>query len=180
MKMKNYIFLVFCFVVFVGCKQGDTSQANSSSTTSVSSTFELPTVELASYPESFLKDKGLAEWEEFSKLHESMERLKELNFKDVEADLIALSARLNKILLADLPPTLEVPQIRSRFKVVQMQVLKSRYFTQHYKADSLIPSIVLVYDYYNALLSRMNTLDEGEGEVELDTLELKNRFYSSL
>ena len=176
MKNKNHFFLVLCFLISVRCNQTetDTSQFNSTSTTSNSSTLELPMVELAPYPEGFLKDNGLEEWEDFSKLHESMERLKELNFKDVEVDLIALSSRINKLILADLPPPLEVPQIRSRFKVVQMQVLKSRYFTQHYKSDSLTPSIVLIYDYYNALISRFNTLYEGEEGVDFEIIHLKN------
>ena len=64
-----------------------------------------------------------------------------------------------------------MPQIRSRLKVVEMQVQKSLYFTQHFREDSLIPSLNTIYVFYNALVSRMNTLEEENAAVYLENSE---------
>ena len=39
-----------------------------------------------------MKDNGLEEWEEFKNLYESLERMKELDFRDIEVNVLALSA----------------------------------------------------------------------------------------
>jgi hypothetical protein len=95
-----------------------------------------------------------------------MERLKELNFDGVEVDLIALSSRVKSLRSGPLPQKLEVPQIISRLKVVEMQVQKARYFTQYYKKDSLIPALNLLYDYYNGFVSRMVSLQNEDQDFE--------------
>ena len=95
-----------------------------------------------------------------------MERLKELNFDGIQVDLIALSSHIKKLRSGPLPRELEIPQIKSRLKVVEMQVQKARYFTQHYKADSLIPSLSLLYQYYNGFILRMVALQNENQEFE--------------
>ena len=120
---------------------------------------------LIEYPGVFLRSEGLEEWQDFKKLHESLKRLSDLNIRDVQVDLLALSGRLKEVSKKTLPGTLEVPQIRSRLKVVEMQAQKSRYFTKYYREDSLIPSLNKLYESYNALVSRMTTLDAENAAV---------------
>jgi len=108
----------------------------------------------------------LEEWEEVENLHESMERLKELNFDGVEVDLLALSSRVKKMRSGALPKKLDVPQLKSRLKVVEMQVQKARYFTQHYKKDSLLPALSLLYAYYNSFVSRMSSLKNEDQDFD--------------
>ena len=96
----------------------------------------------------------------------NLTHLKELNFDGVEVDLIGLSARVKSLRAGPLPQNLEVPQIISRLKVVEMQVQKARYFTQHYKKDSLIPALSLLYDYYNGFVSRMVSLQNEDQDFD--------------
>jgi len=126
---------------------------------------------LIEYPGVFLRSEGLEEWQDFKKLHESLKRLSNLNFRDVQVDLLSLSGRLKEVSKKTLPGTLEVPQIRSRLKVVEMQAQKSRYFTQYYREDSLIPSLNKLYESYNALVSRMTTLDAENAAVSQKNIE---------
>ena len=127
-------------------------------------------ISLNDYPKVFLKEEGIEEWEDFEKLHESMSRISELNLRDVTVELLALSARLKNFTKKKFPEKLEVPQIRSRLKVVQMQADKSRYFSMHYKKDSLVPSLEKLYEAYNALLSRMLTLKDETVAVSSKTV----------
>ncbi len=119
-------------------------------------------LELASYPEDLMKNNGLEEWEEFKNLYESFERMKELDFRDIEVNILALSSRIKNLLSKQIPGDFDTPQIRSRMKVVQMQTQKVKYFTRYYKKDSLIPSLKNLYKQYNSVIDRMLTLKEEE------------------
>jgi len=160
--------LLLFIITNTGCNDNKTETGLSSTDTTeinlISS--NKTSLNLIDYPKEFLQANELDQWEEFEKLHESMERLKELNFDGVEVDLIALSSRVKSLRSGPLPQKLEVPQIISRLKVVEMQVQKARYFTQHYKKDSLIPALDLLYDYYNGFVSRMVSLQNEDQDFE--------------
>ena len=166
--LNRFFFILILAIIFSSCnndknKNGETaSDKNEILLDSLSS----PNFELTKYPKEFISDYELEDWEGFEKLHQSMERLKELNFDGIQVDLIALSSHIKKLRSGPLPKELEIPQIKSRLKVVEMQVQKARYFTQHYKADSLIPSLSLLYQYYNGFILRMVALQNENQEFE--------------
>jgi len=166
--LNRFFFVLILAIIFSSCnndknKNGETaSDKNEILLDSLSS----PNFELIKYPKEFISDYELEDWEGFKKLHQSMERLKELNFDGIQVDLIALSSHIKKLRSGPLPRELEIPQIKSRLKVVEMQVQKARYFTQHYKADSLIPSLSLLYQYYNGFILRMVALQNENQEFE--------------
>jgi len=166
--LNRFFFVLILAIIFSSCnndknKNGETaSDKNEILLDSLSS----PNFELIKYPKEFISDYELEDWEGFKKLHQSMERLKELNFDGIQVDLIALSSHIKKLRSGPLPSELEIPQIKSRLKVVEMQVQKARYFTQHYKADSLIPSLSLLYQYYNGFILRMVALQNENQEFE--------------
>lgn len=165
-------FLCFLMLFFWSCSEPKITQSGTSVSSTTLPTIEplgIETLELAPYPEEDLKKIGVEGWEDFIQLHESMERLKKLNLNDIEVDLIVLSGQFKKI-MGPMPLEIETPEIKSRFKVVQMQVQKSKYYTQHYKNDSLVPSLKLVYQYYNALISRIETLNEEKTIQVIDSL----------
>ena len=101
-----------------------------------------------------------------------MDRLKEMDIRDIELNIIGLSSRLKDLISQDLPGGFETPQIRSRLKVVQMQTQKSRYFTRHYKKDSLLPSLRALYYHYNVLILRMIVLKEDENVAVSETKQM--------
>ena len=166
--MGSLRFFVLCLFFISACKNGAPLESTTSTTLEYNEEPSTPLIasfELAAYPEALLKETGLEEWEEFVNLYESFERLKELDLRDVEVNIIGISARIKKLTSDTLPGGFEAPQIRSRFKVVQMQTQKARYFTKHYKEDSLIPSLKALYGHYNALLLRMQILKQEESTV---------------
>jgi len=165
MKKIEYLFLLL--MILQSCNNTDQTVSSSPKVDSKDSLTlnQVINFNLIEYPAVFLKSEGLEEWQDFKKLHESLKRLSNLNLRDVQVDLLALSGRLKEVSKKTLPGTLEVPQIRSRLKVVEMQAQKSRYFTKYYREDSLIPSLNKLYESYNALLSRMKTLDDENAAV---------------
>ena len=158
--------LLLIVIAFSGCNDNKNGTGlTSTDTTEIELTPSNETsLNLVDYPKEFLIANELEEWEGFEKLHESMERLKELNFDGIDVDLIALSTRVKNSRSDPLPRKVELPQIKSRLKVLEMQVQKARYFTQHYKADSLVPALDLLYEYYNAFVVRMTALENENQE----------------
>ena len=128
--------------------------------------------ELVDYPEDFLKENELEEWDEFRSVYETMDRLKELDLRDIEVNIIGLSSLLKDLISGNLPEEFETPQLRSRLKVVQMQTQKARYFTRHYKKDSLIPSLKDLYGHYNAFVNRMIVLKQEQTTVISNSLTI--------
>ena len=171
--MGSLRFFMLYLLCFTACKNevplesttSSTLESNKKKASSMTARFEL-----AEYPEVFLKENGLEEWEEFIDLYDSFERLKELDLRDVQVNIIGISARVKKLVSNSLPGGFETPQIRSRLKVVQMQTQKSRYFTKYYKEDSLVPSLKKLYENYNALLERMQVLKQEESTVVSPTI----------
>ena len=165
MFIRNF-FLLLMVIVFSSCNSNKNAITVSQTTELVLDSLSSPKLKLIPYPEEFIEAYELEEWKDFEKRYESMERLKELNFDGIEVDLIALSSRIKQLRSGSLPRKLEVPQIKSRLKVVEMQVQKARYFTKHYKKDSLIPSLILLYEYFNGFVSRMKSLEKEDQEFE--------------
>ena len=83
-------------------------------------------------------------------MHNLFNQFRNLDFRNVDIEILKLSKSLKKLLSKKLPKEFEKPQIRSRLKVVFMQSQKSYYFTKHFKKDSLIPSLKELYKSYNA------------------------------
>lgn len=163
-KQNFIIFILFILLVSCESKQNKQGFTSSDTTLIVQDSLNSPQLDLIAYPEEFLAAFELVEWEGFKKLHQSMERLKELNFEGIEVDLIALSSYIKNLRSDPLPRKLEIPQIKSRLKVLEMQVTKARYFTRHYKSDSLVPALDLLYKHYNSFVLRMIALENENQE----------------
>ena len=168
--LRYFVLFLFCITA---CKNGKPVESTVSGTLANNEETSSPLTaqfDLVEYPEALLKENGLEEWEEFIDLYDSFERLKELDLRDVQVNIIGISARVKKLVSNSLPGGFETPQIRSRLKVVQMQTQKSRYFTKYYKEDSLVPSLKKLYENYNALLERMQVLKQEESTVVSPTI----------
>ena len=85
-SFRIFILIIFSFTSCIG---GNESRETESSTIE-SFIDEDPIIkvsfELVDYPEGFLKENGLEGWDEFRSLYETMDRLKELDLRDVEVN----------------------------------------------------------------------------------------------
>ena len=102
-SFRIFIFIIFSFT---SCTGGNESRETESSTVE-NFTDDDPIIkvsfELVDYPEDFLKENGLEGWDEFRSLYETMDRLKELDLRDVEVNIIGLSSILKDLISGNLP-----------------------------------------------------------------------------
>lgn len=173
MLAKLDFFAISALIVLcISCSPQKNPSATTASSTpaSLSDSLVKTSIELIDYPKDFLVENKLEDWETFEELHQSLERLKNLNFDGIEVDLLALTTRIKRLRAGSIPRKLNTPQITSRLKVVEMQVMKARYFTQYYKKDSLLPAVELIYTHYNDFVKRMISL-QNESQSVVDSEE---------
>ena len=175
-SMHFYIFNIFLFVIlFLSCKNHRTQNSNDSKeifeSQNQNGSDSNIDFKLSDYPQDIIKNYELESWDEFKNLHNLLNQLRILDFRNVDLEILKLNKILKNLLSKKLPEKFEKPQIRSRLKVVFMQSQKSYYFTKHFKEDSLISSLEELYKSYNSMISRMNNLEDELQEFDFGETE---------
>ena len=78
-----------------------------------------------------------------------------MNPKSLDVFLNGLSINIEKLEKSEFPEIFNKPQILSRLKLLRMQALNAKYFTEYYTKDSIKPALNELYSYYNSLIERM-------------------------
>jgi hypothetical protein len=125
---------------------------------------ERETTTLEKLPANFFENLEIDSWKDLTDLQESVERLATLNTKSIGTNLINLRGRTKRMVKSEYPDPFNIPAIKSRIKVLQMQSDKCLYFTRHYTKDSLQGALDKLYDQYNFLIKRIRSAGE-EDEV---------------
>tara|TARA_A100001015_G_scaffold121120_1_gene134285 strand:- start:450 stop:923 length:474 start_codon:yes stop_codon:yes gene_type:complete len=125
---------------------------------------ERETTTLEKLPANFFENLEIDSWKDLTDLQESVERLATLNTKSIGTNLINLRGRTKRMVKSEYPDPFNIPAIKSRIKVLQMQSDKCLYFTRHYTEDSLQGALDKLYDQYNFLIKRIRSAGE-EDEV---------------
>ena len=160
--------LVICSISYSSCSNPRTQNINTQEVLKGKKQKQINfniDLNLSDYPEKLLKNQGIDNWEEFKNLHNLFNQFRNLDYRNVDIEILKLSKSLKKLLSKKLPKKFEKPQIRSRLKVVHMQSQKSYYFTKHFKNDSLIPSLKKLFKSYNAVISRMYDFEDEKNEL---------------
>jgi len=85
-----------------------------------------------------------------------------MNPKSLDVFLNGLSINIEKLEKSEFPEIFDNPQILSRLKLLRMQSLKAKYFTEFYTKDSIKPALNELYSYYNSLIERMITITKED------------------
>ena len=105
---------------------------------------------------------GIEDWDNFVRFQNSVEGMAKMNPKSLDVFLNGLSINIRKLEKSDFPEIFDKPQILSRLKLVRMQALKAKYFTEFYSKDSIKPALNELYLFYNALIERMITITKED------------------
>ena len=117
---------------------------------------------LKSFPDNFFKVNGIDDWDSFERLQSSVEGMSKMNPKSLDVFLNGLSINIEKLEKSEFPEIFDNPQILSRLKLLRMQSLKAKYFTEFYTKDSIKTALNELYSYYNSLIERMITITKED------------------
>lgn len=157
-------FRFFLLVSIIGCDDL-TEVKEQSAADAVDSVVLTPpssAINIRKLPKDFFKNIEVEQWESFDDLQIAIEDLTKLNPEGVGVFLEGILNKTIELQNAPIPEVFDTPQIKSRIKLVQMQTMKSIYFTAHYTKDSLNNSLDQLYQFYNVLLDRMLSLTAEE------------------
>ena len=161
MRLQLYFFVI-CFS-FLSCnstvKVDKTEKINNDS---IFSDALNKKITLKSFPENFFKLNGIDDWDSFERFQNSVNVIPKLNPKSLDVFLLGLSINIEKLEKSEFPEIFDKPQILSRLKLIRMQTLKTKYFTEFYSKDSIKPALNELYIYYNALIARMVSITKED------------------
>ena len=160
MKFQLHIFILF--FSFFSCKgpvKIDKIEKNNDSIFSIALKEKIT---LKSFPENFFKSNGIDDWDSFERFQSSVEGMSKMNPKSLDVFLNGLSINIEKLEKSEFPEIFNKPQILSRLKLLRMQALKAKYFTEYYTKDSIKPALIELYSYYNSLIERMITVSKED------------------
>ena len=160
MKFQLHIFILF--FSFFSCRgpvKIDKIEKNNDSIFSIALKEKII---LKSFPENFFKSNGIDDWDSFERFQSSVEGMSKMNPKSLDVFLNGLSINIEKLEKSKFPEIFNKPQILSRLKLLRMQALKAKYFTEYYTKDSIKPALIELYSYYNSLIDRMITVSKED------------------
>ncbi len=160
MKFQLHIFILF--FSFFSCRgpvKIDKIEKNNDSIFSIALKEKII---LKSFPENFFKSNGIDDWDSFERFQSSVEGMSKMNPKSLDVFLNGLSINIEKLEKSEFPEIFNKPQILSRLKLLRMQALKAKYFTEYYTKDSIKPALIELYSYYNSLIERMITVSKED------------------
>ena len=160
--MKFHLHIFILFFSFFSCRgpvKIDKIEKNNDSIFSIALKEKIT---LKSFPENFFKSNGIDDWDSFERFQSSVEGMSKMNPKSLDVFLNGLSINIEKLEKSEFPEIFNKPQILSRLKLLRMQALKAKYFTEYYTKDSIKPALIELYSYYNSLIERMITVSKED------------------
>jgi len=161
-KIKLLLFIVF----FNSCQ--DVKKApniKSINDSLVGFKFSTPT-KLVSISLEYRIKNNIFNWSEFTDFIESFESLIKLNPEGIQVFLEDIELKLKALKKSKYPKHLDIPDIKSRLKVVQTMILQSKFYSQNKQWENLDLSLQNLYLSYNSFISRIKSVND---EVNLFT-----------
>ena len=160
MKFQLHIFIMV--FLFLSCREPVNMDKIENNNDSIFSKALKEKITLKSFPENFFKLNGIDDWDSFERFQSSVEGMSKMNPKSLDVFLNGLSINIEKLEKGEFPERFNKPQILSRLKLLRMQALKAKYFTEYYTKDSIKPALIELYSYYNSLIERMITISKED------------------
>jgi hypothetical protein len=99
-------------------------------------------------------------WPEFTAFLDGFDGLRKLNPEGNLVFIEELELKLKILSKSRFPKKLDLPDIKSRLKVVQTMLLKSRYHSKNKNWEELDISLQNLYLSYNSFINRIKSINE--------------------
>ena len=155
-KIKLLLFIVF----FNSCQ--DVKKApniKSINDSLVGFKFSTPT-KLVSISLEYRIKNNIFNWLEFTDFVQSFESLIKLNPEGIQVFLEDIELKAKALKKSKYPEHLDIPDIKSRLKVVQTMILQSKFYSQNKQWENLDLSLQNLYLSYNSFISRIKSVND--------------------
>ena len=161
--MTRRIFIFCLFIVFFSCDLSKEEKKVENLNNESELITKLPKVNfLKDFSIEFIENNEIDQWTKFISFKESIESISNLDPQGITFYLDELEKKIEELLSSSMPEKFNSPPIISRIKLIQMQVMKCRFYSENQQNNKLEPALSEMYKYYNSLLKRMISLVEEE------------------
>lgn len=168
--MKYLLVLFILFVLIVACvpKNQTFIKIKNQTKDTIFFTLSSKPARLVKVPENLYAKLDIDEWEALTRWTDDFEDFTALDTKGVSSFLEALELQTKTFYKTKFPPKFEIYPVRSRLKVVLMQIQKAKFYASIQRLDRLEPALDTMYIQYNSFLNRI--IDLGD-ELSLEVAE---------
>tara|TARA_B100001778_G_C18593028_1_gene633208 strand:+ start:1454 stop:1960 length:507 start_codon:yes stop_codon:yes gene_type:complete len=162
--MNQFKFFLFLYISIIYCcetkliKKTNIEIIDSTQSYSFSNPKKLVNLSM-----EYIRSNSLDSW---SELNNFIDRFENLNNMIPEGNLVFIEELINKtdqLIKSDFPDKLDVPDIKSRIKVVKSLLLKCRYNSKNENWEDLDISLEELFISYNSLINRITSVvDEND------------------
>ena len=168
--MKYLLVPFILFVLVVACipKNQTSVQTKNQTKDTIFFTLSSKPARLVKIPENLYAKLDIDEWEALTRWTDDFEDFTALDTNGVSSFLEALEVQTKTFYKTKFPPKFEIYPVRSRLKVVLMQIQKAKFYASKQQMDRLEPALDTMYIQYNSFLNRI--IDLGD-ELSLEVIE---------
>lgn len=168
MKYLLVPFILFVLVVACGPKNQTSIKTKNQTKDTIFFTLSSKPARLVTVPENLYTKLDTDEWEALTRWTDDFEDFTALDTNGVSSFLEALEVQTKTFYRTKFPPKFEIYPVRSRLKVVLMQIQKAKFYSSTQQLDRLEPALDTMYIQYNNFLNRI--IDLGD-ELSLEVAE---------
>tara|TARA_B110000444_G_scaffold186604_1_gene175789 strand:+ start:4251 stop:4754 length:504 start_codon:yes stop_codon:yes gene_type:complete len=155
---KLKILFILIFFLAISCQETNKALVNQDIKIK---DFEFsPPVKLVSISTKYRIRNNIFNWPEFTAFTNSFENLTKLNPEGILVFIEELELKLKVLSKSNFPKKLDLPDIKSRLKVVQTMLLQSKYHSKNKDWKSLDESLRSLYTSYNSFIDRIKSINE--------------------
>ncbi len=171
--MIRHLFFLISTLIFFSCNSSPKKNKVETLTKDSITSAKFSEVKfLKEFSNEFIINNHLDQWVEFISFKESIESISNMDPKGITFYLDELGKKTEELLESSKPKSFDAAPIISRIKVIQMQVMKCKFYSENQESEKLEKALKNLNQYYNFLLSRMISFTE---EVEAIPEEKENQ-----
>lgn len=157
---KYKIVLVLFILIFNSCQESIKSSTNQNSKDSISDFKFTQPQKLISLPLKYRIQNNIFGWSELSSFIEGFENFIKLNQEGNLVFIKELDTKASSLSKSNYPKHLDLPDIRSRLKVVQTFLKQCKFHSENNNWKELDLSLQNLYISYNSFIKRIKSINE--------------------
>ena len=157
---KSMLKIVIIFTLLNSCKEVKTDLIVRNNNDSIINFMFSPPIKLDSLPVAYRIKNNIFNWSELTVFIDAFENLSILNPEGIEVFIDDLDLKLKALSKSSFPQHLDLPDIKSRLKVVRTKLLQTKFHSKNKSWENLDLSLQELYLSYNSLIKRIKSINE--------------------
>ncbi len=159
MNQLDFFFILLIFISF-SCNESGIKETSVKSTNTINKNNFSKAEKLVEISMQYRKENSIESWNELNNFIDLFENLINMVPEGNLVFIEELITKTDELIQSDFPDKLDVPDIKSRVKVVKSILLKCKYNSENKNWKDLNISLSELYISYNSLINRVTSVSD--------------------